>query len=156
MYVYRLQINWGILKKKFLLPKSPGGTAETLQTDSHTAVTESKMQNCIQHTALKWWVAHRCSIPQWTVSRINSFITILSHSTGSLWRRQSQQSFNTLTPFNFLFYSHVSAYTGHEEETNNNRRKTKKPPLPTARSPRRWWISRPQNLEDHHEDILIF
>jgi hypothetical protein len=30
--------------------------------------------------------------------------------TGSLWRRQSQQSFNTLTPFNFLFYSlHVSA-----------------------------------------------
>jgi hypothetical protein len=23
--------------------------------------------------------------------------------TGSLWRRQSQQSFNTLTPFNFLF-----------------------------------------------------
>jgi hypothetical protein len=24
-----------------------------------------------------------------------------------------------------------------------------KPLLPTARSPRRWWISRPQNLEDH-------
>jgi hypothetical protein len=34
----------------------------------------------------------------------------------SLWRRQSQQSFNTLTPFNFLFYSlHVSAPTGHPQ-----------------------------------------
>jgi hypothetical protein len=32
--------------------------------------------------------------------------------TDSLWRRQSQQSFNTLIPFNFLFYSlHVSAPT---------------------------------------------
>jgi hypothetical protein len=27
----------------------------------------------------------------------------LVHPTGSLWRRQSQQSFNTLTPFNFHF-----------------------------------------------------
>jgi hypothetical protein len=36
--------------------------------------------------------------------------------TGSLRRRQSQQSFNTLTPFNFLFYSpHVSAPTGHPQ-----------------------------------------
>jgi hypothetical protein len=36
--------------------------------------------------------------------------------TGSLWRRQSQQSFDTLTPFNFLFYSlHVSAPTGHPQ-----------------------------------------
>jgi hypothetical protein len=36
--------------------------------------------------------------------------------TGSIWRRQSQQSFNTLTPFNFLFYSlHVSAPTGHPQ-----------------------------------------
>jgi hypothetical protein len=34
--------------------------------------------------------------------------------TGSLWRRQSQQSFNTLTPFNFLSHSlHVLAPTGH-------------------------------------------
>jgi hypothetical protein len=34
--------------------------------------------------------------------------------TDSLWRRQSQQSFNTLTPFNIPFYSlHVSAPTGH-------------------------------------------
>jgi hypothetical protein len=33
-----------------------------------------------------------------------------------------------------------------------------KPPLPTARSPRRLWISRPKNLEDHpdhHEEIQI-
>jgi hypothetical protein len=36
--------------------------------------------------------------------------------TGSLWRRQSQQSFNTLTPFNFLFHSlHVSAPMGHPQ-----------------------------------------
>jgi hypothetical protein len=36
--------------------------------------------------------------------------------TGSLWRRQSQQSFNTLTPFNFLFYSlYASAHTGHPQ-----------------------------------------
>jgi hypothetical protein len=36
--------------------------------------------------------------------------------TGSLWRRQSQQSLNTLTPFNFLFYSlHVSAPTGNPQ-----------------------------------------
>jgi hypothetical protein len=36
--------------------------------------------------------------------------------TGSLWRRQSQQSFNTLTPFNFLFYLlQVSAPTGHPQ-----------------------------------------
>jgi hypothetical protein len=36
--------------------------------------------------------------------------------TDSLWRRQSQQSFNTLTPFNFLFYSlHVSVSTGHPQ-----------------------------------------
>jgi hypothetical protein len=34
----------------------------------------------------------------------------------SLWRRQSQGSFNTLTPFNFLFYSlHVSAPMGHPQ-----------------------------------------
>jgi hypothetical protein len=33
-----------------------------------------------------------------------------------------------------------------------------KRPLPTARSPRRWWISRLQNLEgypDHHEEIQM-
>jgi hypothetical protein len=29
-----------------------------------------------------------------------------STHTDSLWRRQSQQSFNTLTPFNFLFFTH--------------------------------------------------
>jgi hypothetical protein len=38
------------------------------------------------------------------------------NSTGSLWWRQSQQSFNTLTPLNSLFYSlHVSAPTGHSQ-----------------------------------------
>jgi ABC-type nickel/cobalt efflux system permease component RcnA len=36
--------------------------------------------------------------------------------TDSLRRRQSQQSFNTLTPFSFLFYSlHVLAPTGHPQ-----------------------------------------
>jgi hypothetical protein len=37
--------------------------------------------------------------------------------TGSLWRRQSQQHFNILTPFNFLFFYalHVSAPTGHPQ-----------------------------------------
>jgi hypothetical protein len=42
----------------------------------------------------------------------------VSHSavTGSLWRRQSRQSFNTWTPFNFFFYSlHVLAPTGHPQ-----------------------------------------
>jgi hypothetical protein len=67
------------------------------------------------------------------------------YPTGSLLYRQSQQSFNTLTPFYFLSHSlYVSAPTGHhqerytrhlhlqhrqhtshEEETSNNRRKTK-------------------------------
>jgi hypothetical protein len=36
------------------------------------------------------------------------------YATGFLWRRQSQQSFNTLTPFYFPSHSpHVSAPTGH-------------------------------------------
>jgi hypothetical protein len=60
----------------------------------------------------------------------------------SLWRRQSQPSFNTLTLFYFLSHSlHVSAlmghpqvrhlhlqhrqHTSHKEETRNNRSKTK-------------------------------
>jgi hypothetical protein len=43
-----------------------------------------------------------------------SKLTTSSYLSDSLWRRQSQQSFNTLTPFNFLFYSlHVSAPMGH-------------------------------------------
>jgi hypothetical protein len=78
------------------------------------------------------------------VYTVHYYKDILLHIylTGSLWRRQLQQSFNTLTPFNFRFYSlHVSSPTGHpqvrhlhlqhrqhtkhEEETSNNRRKTK-------------------------------
>jgi hypothetical protein len=40
----------------------------------------------------------------------------VGHLTDSLCRRQSQQSINTLTPFNFLFYSlYVSAPTGHPQ-----------------------------------------
>jgi hypothetical protein len=40
----------------------------------------------------------------------------VAYLSDSLWRRQSQQSFNTLTPFNFLFYSlYVSAPTGHPQ-----------------------------------------
>jgi hypothetical protein len=43
-------------------------------------------------------------------------ILLRIYITASLWRRQSQQSFNTLTPFNFLFYSlHISAPTGHPQ-----------------------------------------
>jgi hypothetical protein len=42
--------------------------------------------------------------------------TVWKSRTDSLWRCQSQQSFNTLTPFNFLFYSlHVSAPTGRPQ-----------------------------------------
>jgi hypothetical protein len=33
-------------------------------------------------------------------------ISVRSILTGSLWRHQSQQSFNTLTPFNFFFFTH--------------------------------------------------
>jgi hypothetical protein len=41
-----------------------------------------------------------------------------SMRTVSLWHRQSQQSFNTLTPFYFLSHSlHVSAPTGHLQVT---------------------------------------
>jgi hypothetical protein len=41
---------------------------------------------------------------------------LLIYITDSLWRRQSQQSFNTLTPFNFLLYSlHVSAPTSYPQ-----------------------------------------
>jgi hypothetical protein len=61
-------------------------------------------------------IQHKCS-------RNVSFFTfeycilLLIYLTGSLWRRQSQQSFNTLTPFKFLFYSLlVSAPTGHPQE----------------------------------------
>jgi hypothetical protein len=40
----------------------------------------------------------------------------IQNITGSLWRRQSQQSFNTLTPFYFIFYSlHVTTPTGHPQ-----------------------------------------
>jgi hypothetical protein len=43
-------------------------------------------------------------------------ILLRIYLTCSLWCRQSQQSFNTLTPFNFPFYSlHVSAPTGHPQ-----------------------------------------
>jgi hypothetical protein len=91
-------------------------------------------------------------------------ILLRIYPTGSLWRRQLQQSFNTLTPLYFPSHSlHVSAPTGHLQVRYTiryfNGLKYKKPPLPTARSPRRWWTSRPQNLEDrtdHHEDILTF
>jgi hypothetical protein len=49
------------------------------------------------------------------VNVIISYVLIF-RLTDSLWRRQSQQSFNTLTPFNFLLYSlHVSAPTGHPQ-----------------------------------------
>jgi hypothetical protein len=53
------------------------------------------------------WVPFRILLAQ-----VSQFVCI----TGSLWRHQSQQSFHTLTPFNFLFYSlHVSAPTGHPQ-----------------------------------------
>jgi hypothetical protein len=48
----------------------------------------------------------------------SSYLTrnIVLSLTEYLWRRQSQQSFNTWTPFNFLFYSlHVSDPTGHPQ-----------------------------------------
>jgi hypothetical protein len=46
----------------------------------------------------------------------NLTIRIYKTVTDSLRRRQLQQSFNTLTPFNLVFYSlHVSAPTGHPQ-----------------------------------------
>jgi hypothetical protein len=40
----------------------------------------------------------------------------VAYLSDSLCRRQSQQSFNTLTPFKFLFYSlHFSTPTGHPQ-----------------------------------------
>jgi hypothetical protein len=55
-----------------------------------------------------------CSVS--LLSRHNRSFRLLLLITDSLWRRQSQQSFNTWTPFNFLFYSlHVSAPTGHPQ-----------------------------------------
>jgi hypothetical protein len=43
-------------------------------------------------------------------------ILLRIYLTDSLCRRQSQQSFNTLTPFNFLFYSlHVSTPKGYPQ-----------------------------------------
>jgi hypothetical protein len=68
-----------------------------------------------------WWSRVWCRITRWTVTFLSmccigvqgiieatgpsEMITmyLASHTVGSLWCRQSQQSFNTLTPFNFLF-----------------------------------------------------
>jgi hypothetical protein len=40
------------------------------------------------------------------VSQSNRIITSVEYLTGSLRRRQSQQSSNTLTPFYFPFFTH--------------------------------------------------
>jgi hypothetical protein len=51
-----------------------------------------------------------------TYSKHSSFTNTYHYATGSLWRRQSLPSFNTLTPFYFLSHSlHVSAPTGHPQ-----------------------------------------
>jgi hypothetical protein len=56
---------------------------------------------------------NQCLGGRWSSVQLQGVILGL---TDSLWRRQSQQSFNTLTPFNFLFYSlHVLTPTGHPQ-----------------------------------------
>jgi hypothetical protein len=57
----------------------------------------------------KSWTSMNRSLPPHSTFFIQLFLP-----PGSLWRRQSQQSFNTLTPFYFLSHSlHVSAPTAH-------------------------------------------
>jgi hypothetical protein len=52
----------------------------------------------------------------YTIFTFECCILLRIYLTDSLWRRQSQQSFNTLTPFNLLFYSLlVSAPVGHPQ-----------------------------------------
>jgi hypothetical protein len=57
-----------------------------------------------------------------SISSLCSFYLLRIYPTGSLWRRQSQQSFNTLTPFYFSSHSlHVSAPMGHPQVRNTIR-----------------------------------
>jgi hypothetical protein len=60
---------------------------------------------------LKTWMQYTDMwILEWDIFTFECCILLHIYLTGSLWHRQSQQSFNTLTPFNFLFYSlHVWA-----------------------------------------------
>jgi hypothetical protein len=61
-----------------------------------------------RHPGLFEYHADNFSADRWWV-----FLTLFK-LTGSLWCRQSQQSFNMLTPFYFLSHSlHVSAPMGH-------------------------------------------
>jgi hypothetical protein len=65
-------------------------------------------------------VLFNTDIPFQMLSKFFTFdccILLCIYLTDSLWRRQSQQSFNILTPFNFLFFYslHVSAPTGHPQ-----------------------------------------
>jgi hypothetical protein len=62
------------------------------------------------------WQWYFCGVDTGILESSTLIMLQLLCLTGSLWRCQSQQSFNTLTPFNFLFYSlHVSAPTGHPQ-----------------------------------------
>jgi hypothetical protein len=49
------------------------------------------------------WALRICFIVVWIAWQILYSPAVKCGLTGSLRRRQSQQSFNTLTPFNFLF-----------------------------------------------------
>jgi hypothetical protein len=51
------------------------------------------------------WVHLKAEFLQNITENFSSYLTgnIVLSLTDSLWRRQSQQSFNKLTPFNFLF-----------------------------------------------------
>jgi hypothetical protein len=97
-----------------------------IQNKGHGMLTSSVLVvllyiNLHPHICTAVCTKHCCSI-----STGNCFSTLLTALillwatttclTDSLWHRQSQQSFNTLTPFNFLFYSlHVSALMGHSQ-----------------------------------------
>jgi hypothetical protein len=84
---------------------------------SHLQPTRSIIMNTINQMSMrnpKHTVKYlRTEIKYFNISNIKINLIFL---TGSLWRRQSQQSFNTLTPFHFLSHSlHVSAPTGHPQ-----------------------------------------
>jgi hypothetical protein len=90
-------------------------------SESCIIMTSSKAKCFLFHSFLQNWVVVLCLIwcsytdLPWDLKyapgrKSNGDLCL----TGSLWRRQSQQSFNSLTPFNFLFYSlQVTAPTGH-------------------------------------------
>jgi hypothetical protein len=80
---------------------------------SQDAVMTYKISDKIPHHHYKRTIDYRCLGKQ-PLFTFGCCILLRIYPTCSLWCRQSQQSFNTLTPFYFPSHSlHVSATTGH-------------------------------------------